>query len=310
MRIAVIGAGAVGGYYGAMLTRAGHAVTLVGRGAHLAAIQAHGLTVRASRGEFSVRPGATDTTSEIGPVDLVLVAVKTYDNDTALPMLRPLTAPGTVVLTLQNGVDSPSEVAAVTGETHVLGGAAYIATAVASPGLIEQTGSHHRIVFGEAFSTAISISPRAAALRSALEEAGIEAQAVPDARVPLWEKCVYLVPFAGFTGASRTPIGPLWQHEETRGLFIRACGEVAAVARAEGVDVPADVPVRVRAYADALPPTTRSSLLIDLQQGKRIEVEALQGALVRRARAHAIAVPIMETLYAVLRNHAQGAATT
>jgi len=303
MRIAVIGAGAVGGYYGAMLARAGNHVTLIARGAHLAAIRERGLTVRASRGEFTVHPGASDTPGQTGPVDLVILAVKTYDNDTALPMLRPLTAPGTAVLTLQNGVDSPAEAAAVIGCSHVLGGAAYIATAIAAPGIIEQTGTHHRIVFGEAFRAPADVSARAAMLRELFQGAGIEAEAVPDARVPLWEKCIYLVPFAGFTGASRLPIGPLWQHEETRTLFIRACGEVEAVARAEGVAVPPDIPARVRAYADALPPSTRSSLLIDLQAGKRLEVEALQGALVRRARAHGVEVPIMETLYAILRDH-------
>jgi 2-dehydropantoate 2-reductase len=303
MRIAVIGAGAVGGYYGAVLARAGNDVTLVARGAHLAAIRERGLTVRASRGEFTVHPGASDTPGQTGPVDLVILAVKTYDNDTALPMLRPLTAPGTAVLTLQNGVDSPAEAAAVIGGSHVLGGAAYIATAIAAPGIIEQTGTHHRIVFGEAFRAPADVSARAAMLRELFQGAGIEAEAVPDARVPLWEKCIYLVPFAGFTGASRLPIGPLWQHEETRTLFIRACGEVEAVARAEGVAVPPDIPARVRAYADALPPSTRSSLLIDLQAGKRLEVEALQGALVRRARAHGVEVPIMETLYAILRDY-------
>ena len=303
MRIAVIGAGAVGGYYGAMLARAGHHVTLIARGAHLAAIRERGLTVRASRGEFTVHPGACDAAGEIGPVGLVLLAVKTYDNDTALPMLRPLTAPDTMVLTLQNGVDSPSEAAAIVGGSHVLGGAAYIATAIEAPGIIEQTGTHHRIVFGEAFDAPAEVSARAAMLQETLQQAGIEAEVVPDARVPLWEKCVYLAPFAGFTGASRLPIGPLWQHEETRNLFLRACGEVAAVARAEGVPVTSEIPARVRAYAEALPPATRSSLLIDLQAGKRLEVEALQGALVRRARAHGIPVPIMETLYAILRDH-------
>jgi 2-dehydropantoate 2-reductase len=306
MRIAVIGAGAVGGYYGAMLARAGHDVTLIARGAHLVAIRERGLTVRASRGDFTVHPNASDSPQKVGPVGLVLLAVKTYDNDTALPMLRPLTAPGTMVLTVQNGVDSPSQAAEIVGGSHVLGGAAYIATAIAAPGVIEQTGTHHRIVFGEAFDAPAEVSPRAAALREILQEAGIEAEIVPDARVPLWEKCVYLAPFAGFTGASRLPIGPLWQHEETRNVFIQACEEVAAVARAEGVPVTSEIPARVRAYADALPPTTRSSLLIDLQAGKRLEVEALQGALVRRARAHGIAVPIMDTLYAILRDHSAG----
>jgi 2-dehydropantoate 2-reductase len=262
--------------------------------------------VRASRGEFTVHPAVTDETTTVAPVDLILFTVKTYDNPTALPLLPALMRDATTVLTLQNGVDSPSEAAAVVGRSHVLGGAAYIATAIAGPGVIEQTGTHHRIVFGEAFGSAAEASPRALTVRNVLAGAGIEVEAVPDARVPLWEKYVYLAPFAGFTGAARLPIGPLWRHEDTRALFIRACGEVEAVARAEGVTVPEDVPARVRAYADRLPPSTRSSLLIDLQLGKRIEVEALQGALVRRARTHGIAVPIMETLYTLLRDHADG----
>jgi 2-dehydropantoate 2-reductase len=295
MRIAVIGAGAVGGYYGGMLARAGHDVLLVARGAHLAALRESGLTVRATAGAFTVHPRAVADPADVGPVDLVLFAVKTYDNDTALPHLGPLTGADTIVLTLQNGVDSPDEVAAVVGRSRVLGGAAYIATAVTAPGVIEQTGMHHRIVFGEPFDPPADVTARAAAVRDALAAAGISTEAVSDARTPLWEKLVYLAPFAGFTGAARLPIGPLWTHEDTRDLFIRACGEVQAVARAEG-----------REYADALPPSTRSSLLIDLQHGKRIEVEALQGALVRRARGHGVAVPIMETLYAVLRDHAGG----
>jgi len=306
MRIAVIGAGAVGGYYGAMLARGGHQVTLIARGAHLAAIRDRGLIVHAARGTFTVQPAAAENPSDVGAVDLILFAVKTYDNDTALPLLRPLAGADTVVLTLQNGVDSPSDVAAVVGRPHVLGGAAYIATAIAAPGVIEQTGTHHRIVFGEPFDPSADLSPRVARIRSMLADAGIEADGVPDARVPLWEKYIYLAPFAGVTGAARLPIGPLWEQHDTRDLFIRACAEVASVARAEGVPVTPEIPDRVRAYADALPPTTRSSLLIDLQQGKRIEVEALHGALVRRARAHGVAVPIMETLYAVLRSHAGG----
>ena len=198
------------------------------------------------------------------------------------------------------------EVAAVVGRSRVLGGAAYIATALTTPGVIEQTGAHHRIVFGEPFDPPPDVTARAAAVRDALAAAGIPTEVVADARVPLWEKLLYLAPFAGFTGAARLPIGPLWTHDDTRDLFIRACEEVRAVAHAEGVRVPADVPARVREYANALPPSTRSSLLTDLQHGKRIEVEALQGALVRRARGHGVAVPIMETLYAVLRNHAGG----
>jgi 2-dehydropantoate 2-reductase len=306
VRITVIGAGAVGGYYGGMLARAGHDVAFVARGAHLAAIRQRGLTVRATRGEFTVRPHVVHPGEAATPAELVMLAVKTYDNQSALQLLDPLTASDGVVLTLQNGVDSPMEAAGVVGAARVLGGAAYIAAAIASPGVIEQTGTHHRLVFGEVFETSDSISRRVEHIRETLAGAGIDAAAVSDARVSLWEKYVYLAPFAGFTGTARAPIGPLWRHGETQELFIRGCSEVAAVARAEGVLLPADVPDRVRTYAAALPPSTRSSLLIDLQQGKPIEVEALLGALVRRARAHGVDMPVMETLYAALRDHAAG----
>ena len=152
LRIAVVGAGAVGGYYGAMLARAGHDVGFVARGAHGEAIRGKGLTIRRFDGDFTVKAAATPNPAELGPVDLVLLAVKNYDNDTALPLLRPLVGSGTIVLTLQNGVDSPDEAAAVVGRDAVLGGAAYIATAIAEPGVIEQTGSYQRIAFGEVFA--------------------------------------------------------------------------------------------------------------------------------------------------------------
>lgn len=307
MRIAILGAGAVGGYYGACLARAGHDVTLVARGPHLHAIRAHGLTVRRAGSAFTTRPKAESDTGRIGQVELVIVAVKTYDNATALPLLVPLLGIDTVVLTLQNGVDSSDEVAALAGEARVIGGSAYIATALAGPGVIEQTGTHHRIVFGEVFGIRTALSPRVAALRDTLAAAGIEVEAAVDARVPLWEKFVYLAPFAGVTGAARLPIGPLWSHAGTRRLFARACREVEQIARAEGVSLASDVHARILRYVDALPAPTRSSLLIDLQQGKPIEVEALQGAAVRRAVTGGVDAPVMETWYAALRPHAGGA---
>jgi 2-dehydropantoate 2-reductase len=307
LRIAVVGAGAVGGYYGALLARAGQQVALVARGAHLEAVRAGGLTVRGPRGTFTVRPDAESATGRIGEVDLVILAVKTYDNPTALPLLPPLIGRDTIVLTLQNGVESAREAAGVAGEARVIGGAAYIATALTQPGVIDQTGTHHRIVFGEVFGEHGEVSPRVQRLQDAFVAAGLEVEVAADARVPLWEKFIYLAPFAGFTGAARLPIGALWSHAPTRALFARACAEVELVARAEGVAVADDVGARILAYVDALPASTRSSLLIDLQQGKRIEVEALQGAACRRARAHGLDVSIMETLYATLRPHAGGA---
>ena len=306
MRIAVVGAGAVGGYYAARFAAAGHDVVVIARGAHLSAIRANGLVIRSGSREFVTRPAAHDDPRGIGPCDVVLVAVKTYDNATALPLMAPLTGPATLVLTLQNGVDSPSAAAAVVGEARVLGGAAYIATAIAAPGVIVQTGTHHRVAFGEVFAPAPVASPRAVALRDAFVNAGVDAEVHGDGRVPLWEKFVYLAPFAGLTGAARLPIGPLRTRPDTAALLERACTEVEALARAEGVPIASDVGARIRDYLAALPAATRSSLLIDLQAGKRLEVEALQGAVVRRARAAGLDVPVMATLYAVLREHADG----
>ena len=301
MRIAIVGSGAVGGFYGALLARQGHDVAFIARGAHLAAIREHGLRVRGAVGDFAAHGRADSDPAKLGEADLVILAVKTYDNDTALPMLKALAGPSTAVLTLQNGVDSVDQVAAVVGAGNVLGGATYVATAIAEPGVIEQTGTHRRIVFGEVANPSNEPSARVMAIAEVMRAADIHAEPVADARPALWEKFVYLAPFAGFTGAARLPIGPL---RETPGFFdlaLGACGEVAAVARAEGVTLPEDLPQRLRTYMDALPASTRSSLLIDLQSGKRIEVESLQGSVVRRAAAAGVDVPIMQTLYAVLK---------
>ena len=152
MRIAVLGSGAVGGYYGAKLARAGHDVTFIARGAHLAAIRERGLEIKSpALGDFIVRAKAEEDTSKVGAVDLVIVSVKAYDNPTALPMIKPMLSDGTSVLTLQNGVDSVAEVAAIAGEERTIGGTTYIATALTGPGVIEQNGTHRRIVFGEVF---------------------------------------------------------------------------------------------------------------------------------------------------------------
>ena len=307
MRFAILGSGAVGGYYGAKLARAGHAVTFIARGAHLAAIRQRGLAIRSPMlGDFTVHAPAEEDTTRVGHVDVVLVAVKAYDNPTALPLIAPMLGPDSVVLTVQNGLGSAADVAAVVGEAPVLGGTTYIASALTEPGVIEQTGTHRRIVFGEVFGELPRQSARVRAIHGALNSADIQSEAVDDGRVPIWEKFIFLVALAGFTGASRLPIGPVWADPEIREQFLEGCREVERVARAEGVAVRADVIDRITTYVAAIPGTMRSSLLIDLSQGKRIEVEALQGSIVRRARAIGVPVPIMSTLYALLKPYAAG----
>ena len=307
MKIAVLGSGAVGGYYGAKLARAGHDVTFIARGAHLAALRERGMEIRSAvTGDFTVRAPAEEDTSRVGPVDLVLVTVKAYDHATALPMLRPMLGPSTAVLTLQNGVDSAGEVAAIAGEERTLGGTTYIATALSAPGVIEQTGTHRRVVFGEVFGELPRVTQRVRAIEQAMAAADIQAEAAADGRVPIWEKFIFLVSLAGFTGATRLPIGPVWADPFIRQQFLEGCREIEALARAEGVAVAPDRIEQIEAYIGSIPGTMRSSLLIDLAQGKKIEVEALQGSVVRRARRLGLSAPIMSTLYAVLKPFAAG----
>lgn len=307
MRFAILGSGAVGGFYGARLARAGHDVTFIARGAHLAAIRERGLAIRSpSLGDFTVRAPAEEDTTRVGLVDVVVLTVKAYDNPGALPLVAPMVGADTSVLTLQNGVDSAQEVAAVVGEERVIGGTTYIATALSAPGVIEQTGTHRRIVFGEVFGSLPRLSIRVRAMHDAFAGADIQSDPVDDGRVPIWEKFIFLAALAGFTGASRLPIGPLWADPYVRAQFLAACREIERVARAEGVNVASDVVERVTTYVPGIPGTMRSSLLIDLSQGKRIEVEALQGSVVRRAARAGLPVPIMSTLYALLKPFAQG----
>jgi 2-dehydropantoate 2-reductase len=306
MRFCIVGAGAVGGYYGAKLARAGHDVTFFARGGHLEAIRERGLTVRSQLGDFTVRAPAEDNVERVGPVDVAILAVKTYSNPEALPVLKAVVRDEAVALTLQNGVDSVDDVASAVDRGRVLGGTTYVAAALAQPGVIEQTGTHRHIVFGEASGESPEVSPRVKRIHEAFESADIVSEPVADARVPIWEKFCYLAPFAAFTGAARVPIGPIWSDWMSRHMLVEAFREVEAVARAEHVALPADVVERIVAYVDSIPPTTRSSLLIDLQQGKPIEIEALAGAAVRRGAKRQLPTPIMSALYAVLKPHAKG----
>ena len=307
MRIAILGSGAVGGYYGAKLARAGQDVTFIARGAHLSAIREKGLEIRSPvLGDFVARARAEEDTLRVGVVDLVIVAVKAYDNPTALPMLTPLLGGGTVVLPLQNGVDSVGQVAEVAGDARTLGGTTYVATALEAPGLIVHTGEHRRIVFGEVFGQLPRVSARVSRIHEAFAAADIQSFAVGDGRVPIWEKFIFLVSLAAFTGAARLPIGPVWADPFTKAQFLAGCREIETLARAEGVPVADDVVDRIVPYIDKIPGSMRSSLLIDLQQGKRIEVEALQGTVVRRGAARGIPTPIISTLYSVLKLHAAG----
>ncbi|WNG43224.1 ketopantoate reductase family protein [Archangium minus] len=307
MRFAIVGSGAVGGYFGAKLVQAGHEVTFLARGAHLEALRQKGLEIRSPVGDVRVPVRAESDPARVGPVDVVMLAVKTYDIAGALPAVKTLVESGdkTVVLTLQNGVDSPDEVASAVGQEAVLGGSAYISVAITAPGVLTQTGMHHRITFGEFFGDTTRLSPRVETLRDTLAGAGIRTDAVPDARVSLWDKLVFLAPFAGLTGSTRLPIGLLRTCPPALDTYLQAASEIIRVAAAEGVTVTRGPESLVREL-QGLPPQMRASLLVDLEQGKRLEVEALMGSVVRRGRSAGVPTPVMATLYGVLAPYASG----
>src|SRR3712207_587400 len=238
MRIGVVGAGGTGGYFGGLLARAGQDVTFIARGAHLEALRARGLTVESTlAGTFTVPVKATDAPGEVGPVDLILFCVKTYDTDDAAESIRPLIRPETMLLSLQNGIDNEERIARTTGFSSGLGAAAYVVSAIRAPGVVAQTAGPGRIVLGELNGGA---SARTEQLRDVLREAGIAAELHPDIRLILWQKFLFICAFSGVTALTRLPIGTVLADPATHTLFRGTSEEVEAVARAEGVGLPDD----------------------------------------------------------------------
>jgi 2-dehydropantoate 2-reductase len=298
MKIGVVGAGGVGGYFGGRLALAGTEVGVVARGEHLTAIRQRGLAIRRDEGDFTVQVAASDDPEEIGPCDAVLFCVKSYDTDAAASLLEPLLKPETGVLSLQNGVDNEEKIAARIGPGRVLGGVSFILAHIAEPGVIEQTGTGLRTVFGELDG---SRSERAEQLLAEFQGAGIDSDLTDDIQAVLWDKYAYLCALAGLTAATRLPIGELLRVAESRELFRRMIAEVAEVARAEGVMLDNDIVDQKTAFSEQLEPESFSSLHHDLVTGHRLELDALHGELTRRAARHGISVPVSETIYALLR---------
>ena len=309
-RVAVFGAGGLGGYFGARLAQAGAEVHLIARGAHLAALQRHGLTVLSVTGDFKISLPATDSAASIGPVDYVLFSVKSFDTEAAAGGLAPLLADDTAVISFQNGIDNEDKIAAVIGERHVVGGAAFIFVNVAEPGVLRHTGGPGRLVFGELDG---SETERAGRFLELCARAAIPAEMTSGIRSVLWSKFAFILAQAGMTAATRLPIGEIRETPESWEMFRRIIEEVCRTARAEGVQLPDDLVERHLEFGARLEPTGRSSLHHDLVTGHRMELDALHGELVRRARGRQVDAPMCEAVHAILkpwanRNEA-GAAT-
>jgi 2-dehydropantoate 2-reductase len=305
MRIAVMAAGGVGGYFGARLAQAGHDVAFVARGRHLAAIRERGLVVRSAAGDIHVASAvASDDPKSLGGVDVVLFAVKLWDTETAAAATRPLLAGGGVVIPFQNGVESIERIGAVVGAPQVMGGAAYIAATIAEPGVIAHTGKMARLCFGPVLREQ---EAAAQSFRAACTGAGIDAEVVADIRRVLWEKFVFLAALSGVTSATRQPIGVIRSDPDLRACFEAAMREAWTVGRARGIALTDDLIAQQMVFADGLPAEMKSSMLNDLAAGNRLEAPWLSGAVARMAKEAGTAAPVNATLYAAVKPFCDGA---
>ncbi len=303
MRIAVMGAGSIGGYFGGMLSRGGNDVTLIARGAHLRAIADHGLRIIRDGEQFTVRCDATDDPRRVGPVELALLTVKTYHNAQAVPAMLPLVGPATSVLCLQNGIDSYQAAAAKVGLERILPGAAYIEAGVPQPGVVKQTGSEVRIAFGEADG---SESERGARVRATLEQSGIPAQFDRNIQRTLWTKFLLIASMAGVTALSRETMARLMPRPEWRRVVVACLREVETVGRKAGVDLDSKAVEQALNYFDDELEQLHSSMHADIMAGRPLELETLNGAVVRVGREVGAPTPINDVIYAMLKPYEKG----
>ncbi len=303
MRIAVMGAGGVGGYFGGMLAKAGNPVAFIARGEHLRAIRDSGLRVSHSGGDFTVAAEATDDPGDVGRVDLVLFTVKAYDTDSAISAMKPLLAGDTAVLTLQNGVDSHRTLDEALGQGRALPGAAYVESRIDSPGVVVQTGEVARIVFGEATGAQ---SQRAGEIGDALRQAGIDGELSSDVVKTLWTKFLFIAAVAGVTSACRAGLGSLLKDPEHRGLLVAAMKEIEAVGRARGVLLDDDVVAQTMGYVDGAARDIKASMHTDLERGRRLELDVFNGAVARLGAEAGVDTPVNRFLYLALKPHVNG----
>lgn len=305
MRIAVIGTGGVGGYFGGRLAQAGHEVAFLARGAHLAALRERGLSIESASGNTTVTDALfTDDIGAIPPCDVAMFCVKLWDVEGAARALAPLLAKGGVAIPFQNGVDAPEVLRRELGDDRVLGGIAYIASTIRAPGVIAHTGSMARLVVG-------AFDPRTAYAAQAFKEAcnasNVQCDVSPDVRRALWEKFCMLAAMSGCTSMARQPVGVVRGDPDLRAAFREAVAEAAAVGRARGVALADEYVARQLAFLDGLPAEMRSSMQNDLAAGHRLEAPWLSGAVVRMARESGIPAPVSATLYAAVKPYLHGA---
>lgn len=298
MRIAVFGAGGVGGYFGGRLAQAGEEVVFIARGEHLRAMLSGGLRVDSIKGDFLIQPvTATSDPGEIGPVDIIILAVKTWQVPEAAVSMLPLIGPGTGVVFLGNGVDAPAQLAPVIGAEHVLGGRSQISTFIAGPGFIRHVGIEPRVAFGELDGRA---SERVERLRQAFERAGVLVDVPADIQASMWEKFIFIASISGVGAVARAPGGIVRSTPETRQILLAAIQEVAQVGRARRINLPEDIVQRTMSFIDGMAPGVIPSMQRDITEGRPSELAAQSGAVVRMGLESGVPTPVHSFIYASL----------
>jgi 2-dehydropantoate 2-reductase len=305
MRIAVMGAGSIGGYFGGMLSRGGNEATLIARGTHLKAIRDEGLRIITDEAEFVVQCDATDDPFEVGPVDLALLTVKTYHNEQAVPAMLPMVGVDTTVLCLQNGIDSYRAVAEVVGSDKVMPGAAYIEASLPGPGVVKQTGRVVRIAFGEPDG---NDSARGRRILDTLERSGIPAEFSWDIHKTLWSKFLFIATMAGVTTLSRQTMAELMPRPEWRRVIVGCMKEIETVGKALGANLDSLIVDNTIQYIEGSLEQMHASMHADIMAGRPLELEALTGAVVRAGKAVNVPTPINNVIYAMLKPYTRGQA--
>ncbi len=297
-KIAIVGAGGIGGYYGGLLALQGHKVKFIAHGKHLDAIRRNGLQVKSIHGDFDIRPTfATDSFTEVGPVDLVLVCIKTYSMGSILSELPALLGPETVVISLQNGIDASERLGTVIGMDHILGGATWISSAVESPGLIRQISQFRRIVIGELDA---KITPRVQDIAALFTPTGITIEMSGNITKVLWTKFVFISAASGIGAVTRLALGDIRHVPETRELFIGLMREVVSIAFSEGIQLDTDVVEKTLDFIDKSDPNIKPSMQLDVERGRKFELDALIGVVKQKAKERHIQTPIADMVYASL----------
>lgn len=303
MKIAAMGAGGVGGYFGARLQQAGHEVVFFARGRHLEAIRAQGLKIESPHGNATLKVNVFDNPRKSGIVDIVLFAVKLWDTESAAEQLRPIVGPNTTIIPFQNGVESISRLRAFYPEKNVLGGSAYIATRIKAPGVVEHTGQMARLQFGPVIPSQKETAQR---FLDVCRSANVQAEIPDDIVKANWEKFVFLVALSSATAVARAPIGVVRADPDLRWLFEQAMRETWRVGRARGVALADDfVEARLK-FADGLHADMKASLLHDLENGGRLEAPWLCGAVARMSAESGLEAPVNRAVYAALKPYLNG----